>query len=196
MPHSAMSPKKNARLICVKPVLWLFACWVIIIWAPSRQNLSSGFPCKRVWNQSQILLEESLDTILSKKWITNALISLRVCEDWSVPLLHVNPPEDRFSCAKAHMVLCVQAEQWLLTVLMWWIIWAFLPWPLCMLGYFSSICCFQNVLFQKVTLGTQYESPTVWIQIMTDLLSVMILVQTDCKVYQQMTKVAASKEKC
>ena len=38
-------------------------------------------------------------------------------------------------------------------------------------------------------------SQTVWIQIRTDILPVLILVQTVCKGYQQTTKVAASKER-
>ena len=36
---------------------------------------------------------------------------------------------------------------------------------------------------------------TVWTQIRTNTQSVLICVQTVCKVYQQMTKVAASKER-
>ena len=36
---------------------------------------------------------------------------------------------------------------------------------------------------------------TVWIQIRTDILSVLIWVQTVCKGYQQTTKVASSKER-
>ena len=45
-------------------------------------------------------------------------------------------------------------------------------------------------------LGTLSECQTVWIQIRTDILLVLIWVQTVCKGYQQTTwKVAASKER-
>ena len=70
---------------------------------------------------------------------------------------------------------------------------------LCMLGNFSCFCCslltfFQNQLFQNILSGTLSECQTVWIQIRTDILSVLIWVWTVCKCYQQMTKVATSKE--
>ena len=67
------------------------------IWDLTRQNLSSGFPTKRDLNQSpqlqklarkfEILLVASLDMILSNKRITKALIRLRLCAGWAVPLL-------------------------------------------------------------------------------------------------------------
>ena len=57
----------------------------------------------------------------------------------------------------------------------------------------SSADFFQNLLFQKIISGTLTECQTVWIQIRTDILSVLIWVQTVCKGYQQTTKVAASK---
>ena len=64
---------------------------------------------------------------------------------------------------------------------------------LCMLGNFSFSCCplltfFQNKLFQKILSGTLSECQTVWIQINTNILSVLIWVQTVCKCYQQTTK--------
>ena len=43
--------------------------------------------------------------------------------------------------------------------------------------------------------GTLSECRTIWIQIRTDTLSVLIWVQTVCKVYQQMAEVPASKER-
>ena len=49
--------------------------------------------------------------------------------------------------------------------------------------------------FSKILSGTLLEYPMVWIQIRTDILSVLIWVQTICKGLQQTTKVAASKEK-
>ena len=69
-----------------------------------------------------------------------------------------------------------------------------------MLGNFfmlllSSADFFQNQLFQKILSGALIECQTVWIQIRTDILSVLIWVQTVCKGYQQMTKVATSKER-
>ena len=45
--------------------------------------------------------------ILSKKRITEALISLRGCPGWSAPLLLANP-EDRFSRVAAHMIKSVK----------------------------------------------------------------------------------------
>ena len=54
---------------------------------------------------------------------------------------------------------------------------------------------FQNKLFQKILLGTLSECQTVRIQIGTDVMSVLVWVQTVYKIYQQMTKVAASKER-
>ena len=58
----------------------------------------------------------------------------------------------------------------------------------------SSDDFFQNKLSQKIISGTLSECQTVWIQIRTVVLSVLIWVQTVCKGYQQTTKVAASKE--
>ena len=62
---------------------------------------------------------------------------------------------------------------------------------LCMLGNFSCLCCrlltFQNYFFQKILSGALSECQMVWIQIRTDILSVLIWVQTVCKSYQQTT---------
>ena len=52
-----------------------------------------------------------------------------------------------------------------------------------------------KLTFSKKQSGTPSERQTVWIQIRTDILSVLIWVQTVCKGYQQMTIVAASKLK-
>ena len=53
---------------------------------------------------------------------------------------------------------------------------------------------FSKLTFSKKNLpGTPSELQTVWIQIRTDILSVLIWVQTVCKGYQQMTIVVASK---
>ena len=70
---------------------------------------------------------------------------------------------------------------------------------LCMLGNFSCYCCrlltfFKNELFQKNLSGTLFQCQTVWIQFRTDIMSVLIWVQTVCKDYQQTTKVAVSKK--
>ena len=51
----------------------------------------------------------------------------------------------------------------------------------------SSTDYFQNKLFQNLS-GTLLECQTVWIQIRTDVLSVLILVQTVFQGYQKMTK--------
>ena len=48
---------------------------------------------------------------------------------------------------------------------------------------------------QNILSGTLSECQTVWIQIRTDILSVLIWVQTLCKGYQQMINVTASKER-
>ena len=53
---------------------------------------------------------------------------------------------------------------------------------------------FSKFFFQNILSGTWSECQTVWIQITADYQSVMICVQTVCKVYQKTTKVAASKE--
>ena len=60
----------------------------------------------------------------------------------------------------------------------------------------SSADFFQNQILQKKKKsGTLSECQTVWIQIKTDILSVLLGVQTVCKGYQKTTKVAASKER-
>ena len=53
---------------------------------------------------------------------------------------------------------------------------------------------FKIFIFQKTLFGTPPECQTVWIQIRTDRLLVLIWVQT-VKGYQQMTKVAAEQGK-
>ena len=52
----------------------------------------------------------------------------------------------------------------------------------------------QNQLFQNIP-GIQSECQTIWIQIKSDIMSVLTRVQTVCKDYQQMTKVTACKER-
>ena len=64
-----------------------------------------------------------------------------------------------------------------------------------LLYFLSSADFFQNQLFQKFLSGTQSECQTVWNQIRTDVLSVLIWVQIVCKGYHQTTKVVASKER-
>ena len=63
----------------------------------------------------------------------------------------------------------------------------------CMLGNFSCFCCrlltfFKIDFFEKFLQELPSECQTVWIQIRTDILSVLIWVQTVCRGYQQMTK--------
>ena len=59
----------------------------------------------------------------------------------------------------------------------------------------SSAAFFQNHFSQKILSGTPSECQMVWTQIRTDILSVLIWVQTVCSGYQQMTKVAASRDR-
>ena len=60
--------------------------------------------------------------------------------------------------------------------------------------FFLSADLFQNYFFKKF-FQEHYQSQAVWIQIKTDILSVLIWVQTVCKGYQLMTKATASKER-
>ena len=50
--------------------------------------------------------------------------------------------------------------------------------------YFSK-----SIFLEKIQSGIQSECQTVWVQIRTDILSVLIWVQTVCKGYQQTTLV-------
>ena len=58
-----------------------------------------------------------------------------------------------------------------------------------MLGNFSCFCCGLLIFFKQLLI---IPLQTVWTQIRT---SVLIWIQTVCKGYQQMTKVATSKER-
>ena len=70
---------------------------------------------------------------------------------------------------------------------------------LCMLGNFSCFCCclliFFKINLKKKNSGTLLECQTVWIQIRTDRMLVLIWVQTVFKDHQQTTKFATSKER-
>ena len=60
---------------------------------------------------------------------------------------------------------------------------------------FVVVCWhFHNQLFQKESFRNTSECQTVWIQIRTDVTSVLIWAQTVCKGYQQTIKVAAGQE--
>ena len=70
----------------------------------------------------------------------------------------------------------------------------------CMLVNFWCLChlltFFKIITFSKKNLSwTHLECQMVWIQFRTDILPVLIWVQTVWKGYQQMKKVAASKER-
>ena len=63
------------------------------------------------------------------------------------------------------------------------------------ISLFKYLPAFFNDLFsQKNVSGTLSECQTVWLQIRTDVLSVLIWVQTVCKGYQQMTKSMLSRK--
>ena len=69
-----------------------------------------------------------------------------------------------------------------------------------MLGNFACffVVCgffFFKLFFQKSLSGIQSECQKVWLQIRPDVLSGLILVQTVCKGYQQLTKVTISRER-
>ena len=58
-----------------------------------------------------------------------------------------------------------------------------------------SAYIFQNLPFPKILSGALSECQTVWIQIRTNILWVLIWVRTVCKGYYQTTKVTDSKER-
>ena len=58
--------------------------------------------------------------------------------------------------------------------------------------FFFVINFFLNLLFLKNLSGIPSECRTVWIQIRPDVLSGLIQIQTVCKGYQQMIKIATS----
>ena len=63
------------------------------------------------------------------------------------------------------------------------------------LWIFLLFAFFQNYLFQKFLSGTLSECLTVWILIRPDRMSGLICAKTVCKDYQQMTKVAAGRQR-
>ena len=99
------------------------------------------------------------------------------------------PPEDRFLTLRP------------ISSLIRFIYTHFSSLTLCKLGNFSWFCCHLLTFFSKLTFSKNSfisECQAVWIQIRTDVLSVLIRVQTVsefAKGYQQTTKVAASKER-
>ena len=76
--------------------------------------------------------------------------------------------------------------------------WMLFTLTLCMLGNFSCFCChlltFSILTFQKNLSGTLSECKTVWIQIRTDILSVLILVQTICKIISRSQKLPLARK--
>ena len=78
--------------------------------------------------------------------------------------------------------------------LFWWFLvfkWLFL----CVLGTLSCFCCPLLSSFKIKLSNKFFQEQMVWIQIRIHILLLLIWVQTVCKGYQQMTKVAASKER-
>ena len=61
--------------------------------------------------------------------------------------------------------------------------------------FLSYMDFFLNLLFQKTLIGIPSEYQTVWLQIRPYILSGLIWIQTTCKGYQQMTKIATSWER-
>ena len=79
-------------------ILFMFQTYIpYIIWAPSKENESSGVcdqlrfkpvcSATEASQNPQSLDLASIDTILSKQWTTKVLIRLRISAGWSVPLL-------------------------------------------------------------------------------------------------------------
>ena len=60
-------------------------------------------------SSQKILLEASVDMILSNKQKTKALIRLPRCAGWSAPLLFANP-KNRFSRVEAHIHVYILHE--------------------------------------------------------------------------------------
>ena len=81
---------------------------------------------------------------------------------------------------QSHYIVALSPNRWVWMVL-----------TLSMLGNFSCLCC-RLLTFFKVNFlsGTLSECQTVWIQIRTNIMSVLIWIQTVCKVNQQTTKFA------
>ena len=64
---------------------------------------------KRLAKKMIFYIEARLDIILTKKRMTKALISLRGCAGWSMPLLFANP-EDRFPRVERQLILEISFE--------------------------------------------------------------------------------------
>ena len=72
----------------------------------------------------------------------------------------------------------------------------FACWVIVHAFFLSSADFFHNLLFQKIPSVALSESQAIWIQIRTDILSVLIWVKTVCKGYQQMTKPKPDPQRC
>ena len=72
-----------------------------VIWASSRQNLSSGFRQSEthtsLFGYTDQLEKLNFDIVLYKTQITKALIRLCGCAGWSAPVLFANPRRQVFS---------------------------------------------------------------------------------------------------
>ena len=132
------------------------------IWASPRQNLSNGFPTKRVSNQSPQLQRlarklispvASLHMILSKMRITKALIRLCGCAGWSAPVLLSKPWRHVFSRQGPYMPSLSSETRQLLFLLRLqasreeWVLENYFL-------YFSS---------KTYVVGTQFNSPFVYL---------------------------------
>ena len=75
------------------------------LWVCDKVRFKPVSVATKTSEKIEILLEASLDMILSNKLITKALISLRGCVGWSEPLLFffLQTPEDSFSRVEAQL---------------------------------------------------------------------------------------------
>ena len=85
---------RSSLVICITP-------HILNNWAATQQNQSSGFPqspqIQRLARKMKFRFVARLYMILSKERKIKALISLRGCPGWPVPMLFANPRRQVFS---------------------------------------------------------------------------------------------------
>ena len=111
--------------------------------------------------------------------------------------LRVLPPE--IGCLRGLQKLSLknnQLQDLPVSAIFWGSIFSLDDLTVCMLGTFSCFCCCLLTFFKiKYSLRNKSDCQRVWIQIRTDVLSILIWVQNFCKDYQHMTKVAARRKR-